>query len=163
MSEADVDRAVRFSGALAKAFLYFSPLVNLAFFAVIAGILLLAFRLFGGEGNSKQAFSVTLYAWMPMVIAGIVSMIILVSRGTVDANELRNLVMSNPGFLVDMKDTTKLPGESLTTEDPDGNPWYRIVLGRFATDAEAQAAAQDLIGRSLIPEAIVMPYTPREP
>ena len=65
--------------------------------------------------------------------------------------------------LVDMKDVTKLPGEILTTEDPDGNTWYRIVLGRFATEAEAQAAAQDLIGRSLIPEAIVMPYTPREP
>jgi len=65
--------------------------------------------------------------------------------------------------LVDMKDVTKLRGEILTTEDPDGNTWYRIVLGRFATEAEAQAAAQDLIGRSLIPEAIVMPYTPREP
>jgi len=65
--------------------------------------------------------------------------------------------------LADMKDVTKLRGEILTTEDPDGNTWYRIVLGRFATEAEAQTAAQDLIGRSLIPEAIVMPYTPREP
>ena len=65
--------------------------------------------------------------------------------------------------LVDMKETTKLPGEILTTEDPDGNTWYRIVLGRFATEADAQLAAQDLVARSLIPEAIVMPYTPREP
>ena len=104
MSDSDVERAARFSGALAKAFLYFSPLVNLAFFAAIAGILLLAFRLFGGEGNYKQAFSVTLYAWMPMVIAGVVSMIILIARGSVDAQELQNLVMSNPGFLVDMKE-----------------------------------------------------------
>jgi septal ring-binding cell division protein DamX len=65
--------------------------------------------------------------------------------------------------LDELKDQTKLRGEILTTEDPDGNTWYRIVLGRFDTEATAQTAAQDLVGRSLIPEAIVIPYTPREP
>jgi hypothetical protein len=65
--------------------------------------------------------------------------------------------------LAELKDSTKLPGEILTTEDPDGNTWFRIVLGRFPTEGEGQAAAQDLVGRSLIPEAIVIPYTPREP
>jgi hypothetical protein len=63
--------------------------------------------------------------------------------------------------LKDMTDLTHLPGQILTTEDPDGNTWFRIVLGRFATEAEAQRSAQDLVGRSLIPEAIVIPYTPQ--
>lgn len=65
--------------------------------------------------------------------------------------------------LNDMKNLTRLPGEILTTEDPDGNTWFRIVLGRFASETEARNAAQDLVGRSLIPEAIVIPFTPRTP
>jgi len=63
--------------------------------------------------------------------------------------------------LAELKDQTKLPGEILTTEDPDGNTWYRIVLGRFPDEGKAQTAATDLVTRSLIPEAIVIPYTPR--
>ena len=63
--------------------------------------------------------------------------------------------------LDELKDQTKLPGEILTTEDPDGDTWYRIVLGRFPTEGEAQKSATDLVTRSLIPEAIVIPYTPR--
>jgi type II secretory pathway predicted ATPase ExeA len=65
--------------------------------------------------------------------------------------------------LKDMTDATHLPGEILANEGDDGNTWYRIVLGRYSTESGAQRAAQDLIGRSLIPEAIVIPYTPREP
>ena len=65
--------------------------------------------------------------------------------------------------LKEMSDTTQLPGEILANEGDDGNTWYRIVLGRYPTESEAQSAAQDLIRRSLIPEAIIIPYTPREP
>ena len=65
--------------------------------------------------------------------------------------------------LEDLKDATHLPGEILTTEDPDGVTWFRIVLGRYANEAEARRSGQDLVGRSLIPEAYVIPYTPREP
>lgn len=104
MSQEDIDRAVRFSTAIAKAMIYVAPLLNMIFFAVIAGILLLAFRLFGGEGSFKQAFSVTLYAWMPMMIAAIAMLIILMARGNVGAEQLNSLVMSNLGFLADMKE-----------------------------------------------------------
>lgn len=104
MSPADVDRAVRFASAFAKAMLYAAPVINFIFFGVIAGVLLLAFRLFGGEGGFKQALSATLYAWMPMIIAGLIGMIILLARGSVSADQLANLVMSNLGFMVDQKE-----------------------------------------------------------
>jgi hypothetical protein len=104
MSQEDIDRAVRFSTAIAKAMIYVAPLLNMIFFAAVAGIFLLAFRLFGGEGNFKQAFSVTLYSWMPMMIAAIAMLIILMARGDVGAEQLNSLVMSNLGFLADMKE-----------------------------------------------------------
>lgn len=103
MSDEDIDRVVRFSSAFARAMVYVSPLLNLIIFAVIAGVLLLAFRLFGGEGTFKQAYSVTAYAWMPLVISSIIGIVVLLTRGEVNADELNNLVRSNPGFLVDMK------------------------------------------------------------
>ncbi len=103
MSKEDLDRTVRFATASAKVLGYAAPLLNFIFFALIAGILLLAFRLFGGEGTYKQAFSVTLYAWIPLLIKGVVALIILMAKGTVPADQLNNLVMSNLGFLADMK------------------------------------------------------------
>lgn len=105
MSPDDLDRMVRFSTAFARAAAYVSPLLNLIFFAIIAGVLLLAFRLFGGEGTFKQAFSVSLYAWIPLLIGGIIGTIVLLARGTVTADEMTSLVMSNPGFLVDAKES----------------------------------------------------------
>lgn len=103
MSQQDVDRIVRFSAASAKVLLYASPLLSLVIMAAVAGILLLAFRLFGGDGGYKQAFSVTLYSWMPLVVQGVIGTIILLARGAASAEELANLVMSNLSFLVDMK------------------------------------------------------------
>ncbi|MBK5258483.1 MAG: YIP1 family protein [Thermoanaerobaculia bacterium] len=103
MSKEDLDRTVRFATASAKVLGYAAPLLNFIFFAAIAGILLLAFRLFGGDGTYKQAFSVTLYAWIPLLIKGVVMLIILLAKGAVPADQLNNLVMSNLGFLADMK------------------------------------------------------------
>lgn len=104
MSQEDIDRAVRFSTAIARGMIYVAPLLNIIFFAAVAGIFLLAFRMFGGEGTFKQAFSVTLYSWMPMMIAGIAMLVILIARGEVGAEQLNSLVMSNLGFLADMKE-----------------------------------------------------------
>lgn len=103
MSQEDIDRVVRFGAASGKVFAYASPILNIAILAIIAGVLLLAFRLFGGEGNFKQAFSVTLYGWLPFVIKGILATIIALSRQTVSADQLENLVKSNLGAFVDPK------------------------------------------------------------
>lgn len=104
MKPEDIDRSVRFGAAAAKGIMYASPILSLAVYAIIAGVLLIAFRAMGGEGTFLQAFSVTLYAWVPMMIKGLLMLVILISRGTVGIEELNNLVISNLGFLVDMKE-----------------------------------------------------------
>jgi len=65
--------------------------------------------------------------------------------------------------LKDLEDATQLPGEVVTSVGENEETWFSIVLGRFPSEARARTSAQDLIGRSLIAEAIVIPYTPRQP
>lgn len=101
MSAQDIDRAVRFGSAVSKAMIYFSPLLSIGFLALIAGVYLLAFRLFGGEGSFKQAFSISAWAWMPLSLKSILMSVIMLTRTTVPANDLVTLVRSNPAFLVD--------------------------------------------------------------
>ncbi|MBV8519687.1 MAG: YIP1 family protein [Acidobacteria bacterium] len=103
MSSEDMERAVKMGSAVGKAIAWFAPLLNIGWFALVSGVLLLAFRLFGGEGTYKQAFSATLYSWVPLTIFGILLAVIAVSRGTVDPIEMATLVKSNPAFLVDLK------------------------------------------------------------
>src|SRR5688572_22607939 len=99
MSREDEDRAVRFGVALAKAFAYAGPLLGLIMLVIMAAVVLFAFRLLGGEGTFKQAFSTSLYAWMPLLLSSIISIIVLLAKGTVNAEQLPNLVMSNLSFL----------------------------------------------------------------
>ncbi len=103
ISAEDMNRMLPMMVASGKIFTYASPLFGLAFLAAMAGILLLAFRVFGAEGNYKQAFSVTLYSWMPQVISTIVATVIVLMRQGITAEQMRNLVKSNLGALVDPK------------------------------------------------------------
>lgn len=105
MSAEDMDRTVRIGVASAKVLAYAGPILAIIVTAIIAGILLLAMRIMGGEGTFKQAFSVSLYGWMPYVVASIVGIIIVLVRNTaISPEQASNLVMSNLGFLVDMKE-----------------------------------------------------------
>jgi hypothetical protein len=104
MSPSDMDRAVRFGTAFGKAIGYSSPVLAIAIWAVIAGALLIAFRMFGGEGTYKQAFSVTLYAWLPLLIKSIITTVVAFTKSSIDATQMATLVTSNPAFLIDMKD-----------------------------------------------------------
>ena len=98
-----VDRAVRIGTAAAKIFSYCAPVVSLVILLIIAGVLLLAFRVMGGEGNFNQAFSVTCYAWMPGVIKSLLITIIVAVRN-VSATELPTVLRSNLAFLVPLKE-----------------------------------------------------------
>lgn len=103
MSQEQVDRAIRVGGAFAKAIAYFSPLIAVIVWVIVAAVLLLSSRLFGGEGGFKQAFSTTLYAWFPDVLKGIILTIILAVKPHVDAMQIATLVRSNLGFLASPK------------------------------------------------------------
>lgn len=104
MGEEQIAQMERFTEASGKVMGWIGPLLGVAWYAILAGILLLAFRLFGGEGTYKQAFSATLYAWIPLVLFGVIVTVVVIARGTFDPSTAVTLVKSNPAFLVDMKE-----------------------------------------------------------
>ena len=104
MTQEQMDRGVRMAAGIGKVATYLSPVLTVIGLLVMAGVLLLAFRIYGGEGDFKQAFSVTCYASMPSVIKGIVLVIITLAKGgIIPAQALATLVRSNLGFLADYK------------------------------------------------------------
>jgi hypothetical protein len=103
-SPEQIDRGVKMAASIGKVMTYLSPVLSAISLLIIAGVLLLAFRLFGGEGDFKQAFSVTCYSSMPGVIKSVIMMIIILAKGgMIPGQELATLVRSNLGFLVDYK------------------------------------------------------------
>jgi len=104
VSEADIERMARFGKAIGTVTAWVAPLLWIVFYVIVAGILLLAFRLFGSEGDFKQSLSTTIYSWLPLAINGVVLGIVAALRGTIDPQAMATLVKSNPAFLVDMKE-----------------------------------------------------------
>lgn len=104
MSEAQMESALKITATISKVISYGSPLFSVIVLLIVAGVMLLAFRMMGGEGTFKQAFSVTLYAWMPLTILNIIVLVIIASKTGITALDLPTLVMSNPAFLVTMKE-----------------------------------------------------------
>jgi hypothetical protein len=104
VSEAQMESALRITATVSKVIAYGSPLLSVIVLMIVAGVMLLAFRMMGAEGTFKQAFSVTLYAWVPLMILNIIVIAIVASRTGITALDLPTLVMSNPGFLVTMKE-----------------------------------------------------------
>lgn len=75
-------------------------LLSPVFFVVIAGVLLLAFRVMGGEGDFRQALSIVTYAWIPAVIKGLIATgLILMREEPLRAAQLPAVVPTNLGFL----------------------------------------------------------------
>jgi len=108
MSQEDFARVAKVSSAMGKVIGWVSPLMGVVWYMILAGVLLLVFRMTGGEGNFQQALSTTLYAWIPLVINGIILTIVIVARGSVDPTQMATVLKSNPAFLVDMKEQAVL-------------------------------------------------------
>jgi len=104
VSQADLDRMARIGTSFNKVILWAAPVLLVVIYVIIAAVLLLAFRLMGGEGTFHQALSATLYAWIPLLILSIITTIVVLVRGSFDPTTAATLVMSNPAFLVDMKE-----------------------------------------------------------
>jgi hypothetical protein len=103
VSPDQIESSVRMVSAISKVAAYCAPIFSIIFMLIIAGALLIAFRLFGGEGTFKQAFAVSVYGWIPGLIKSVISVAVILARETVPAQDLAIIVYSNPGFLVDMK------------------------------------------------------------
>ncbi len=103
MSPQDMDRAAKMGAAFGKVMAYTGPLWGIAVLVIMASVLLLAFRMLGGEGGFKQALSVTLYSWIPLALNSVIATIVAFSRESIDPTQMQTLVRSNPAFLVDMK------------------------------------------------------------
>jgi hypothetical protein len=143
MSDADVERMSRMGMAVGKVMGWISPVLGIVWLVIVAAVLLLAFRLFGGEGTFKQAFSTVLYSWMPMVISGIVTTIVIVARGKVDPTQMATVVKSNPAFLVNMKEHMVL--FSLLSSIDIFTIWTVVLLvigcAAFSKTSRAKAAS----------------------
>jgi len=98
-----VNTMVGFTAGMMKVSSYASPLLSAVILVIVAAVLLLTFRLFAGEGNFKQAFSATVYAWFPRVIKGIIAAVVILSRQSISIYDLQNPLLSNLGFLFDPK------------------------------------------------------------
>jgi hypothetical protein len=104
MSDADIERAQNIGKGFMKVMTFVGPAVGVLWYLVVAVVLWGACRMMGGQGDFKQAFSATLYAWMPLIIFGIILTIVAVARGSIDPTQMATAVKSNPAFLVDMKE-----------------------------------------------------------
>lgn len=103
MSSSQIDSGARFAGAMMKVTAYASPVISILVFLIVAGVLLITCRLFAGEGDFRGAFAVTVYAWMPRLIKGILGTVVILTRKSLSIVDLQNPVMSNLGFLFDPK------------------------------------------------------------
>jgi hypothetical protein len=105
-TQEQMDRAERMSAGMGKVAKFIAPVATIIVLLIVAGALLLAVRLMGGEGDFKQAFSVTCYAWFPNVIQSILLTIIILAKGATALNPqtIPTLLRSNLAFLVDMKE-----------------------------------------------------------
>ncbi|HKR66119.1 MAG TPA: Yip1 family protein [Thermoanaerobaculia bacterium] len=104
MSDADIERASGMVKKIGGFMGYVGPIFGAVWWVIVAGVLFLGFRLFGGEGTFAQAFSVTLYSWIPLTIFSIIMTIVARAKGAFDPTTAATIVKSNPAFLVDMKE-----------------------------------------------------------
>ncbi|HKO57605.1 MAG TPA: Yip1 family protein [Thermoanaerobaculia bacterium] len=123
---AQAESAMKMAAMIGKISSFVAPLFTLIGLAIIAGVLLIAFRIMGGEGDYKQAFSVLTYASFPTVLKSLITAIVLLARSGVGAQELETLVRSNAAFLVEQKTNPIL--FSLLTSFDVFTIWFVILL-----------------------------------
>jgi len=105
MSQQDADRAARMMSGFGKVMGWIGPIFGVIWWFILAGVLFLAFKLFGGQQTFMQTLSTVLYSWVPMVLYGIIVSIVIIARpGLFDPTHIATIVKSNPAFLVDMKE-----------------------------------------------------------
>jgi len=118
--------AIGMTSTIMKVTMYTSPLLTVLILVITAGICLIAFRMFGGEGDFVTALSVTTYAWFPRLIRGILGVIVMLTKDSISMFDLQNPVMSNLGFLFDPK--TQPLGWAVASSVDVFNIWSVVLL-----------------------------------
>jgi hypothetical protein len=77
------------------------PVVTLIFSLIGALIYWVVFKLLGGDFSYKSSFAVTVHAAMPIVVAALLSLPVVLSKGSLGFSDLKTgtLLASNLGFL----------------------------------------------------------------
>lgn len=71
---------------------------------IIAGVVLIAMKMFGSDMTFRQSFAVTNYAWMPHVIKSLLFIPLVMRIGSVTPEQMPTVLRSNLGFLADAKE-----------------------------------------------------------
>jgi hypothetical protein len=104
MSPEQMEKQERFVAAFSRVVGFVSPLLSVIILVIVAAILLAAFKLMGGDGDFLQAFSITTYSWLPLLVKSVLAWIVIVSkRHGPTMQELQNPIASNLGFFVSAK------------------------------------------------------------
>jgi len=103
MSAEQTARAMKWGVTIGKTAAWASPVMLPAWWAIYAGIVMMLFRMFGADMTYGQSFAVKVYSVLPGLLRGIITAIVVSTRGTVSARSMATIVRSNAGFLVDVQ------------------------------------------------------------
>ena len=99
---------LRISGKIIAFFTYFSPFLILLYALIGTLVLWLTFKLIlGAETTFGQAYAITMYAWLPGVIGGILGTISLFAGSNPEGFDINNPVGTNVGYYLDPETTGK--------------------------------------------------------
>ncbi len=103
MSPEMIEKQAKFMGGFMKVAFFCAPFFSIISLVIIAGIVFAAFKVFGGDGEFPQALSITAYAWMPMMIKGVLGTVLLLAKKSISLDMLKNPIASNIGYFISMK------------------------------------------------------------
>jgi hypothetical protein len=108
MSAAEIDQSIEMVTKFQKFTLPLTAVIVPLMLLIVAAALLLGFKMFGGEGTFKQAWSVTLYAWIPQLLKSIIATVLVVRMESLTIEQMQGMLKSNLGFLVDASEVPAL-------------------------------------------------------
>lgn len=127
MTQEQIDEAIEIGTKVQK---FTAPIAVVAMpitLLIMGGLLLLAFRVMGGDVGFKQAFSITAYGWLPQGLKGLIIAVLVSMREKVTQVDLESILKSNLGFLADPVEN-RMAWAVLSSIDVF-NVWTIVLLG----------------------------------
>jgi hypothetical protein len=120
---------LRISSKIVAFFSYFSPFLILLYALIGTLVLWLTFKLIlGAETTFGQAYAITMYAWLPGVIGGILGTISLFAGSNPEGFDINNPVGTNLGYYLDPETTGKFVRAMASSLDVF-TIWTIILMG----------------------------------